>query len=556
VICGIATGTGAWRWHRGLALAPGAAVKTGARANIVLTMCASFAVRDRPSALRRDLVVGVLVALGMLGAACSSSDRTGPLDRIDTPDSTIEVEPPRSSIGSQTDRTAEPQPDDRPGPTVAGGAASGSIGDGLFEGLGNTGYDVISYDLALDVTEAGLAGVATLTLVATTELPVFHLDLVGLTVRTVTVDNEPATFVREGRELIITARTPVVGGATAIVQVVYDGRPEPIEDPAGPFPLGWHTTGWGTFVVSEPLGAATWFPANDHPRDKATFVMAVTVDNDEVAAASGVLIDRTTVGDRTTWTWEMNDPMATYLASVATGPFTITEESDVAGVQIRHVLTTEPLAGVDLADIRPLLDETDDMLREFSALFGPYPFDSYGVLLVPEAFGFALENQTLSIFGTDFFEPAVRDGLAEQVLAHELAHQWFGNHVSPGNWEHIWLNEGFATWADLYWAERQGTDRFENYAAIQFGPLVGLESSELFDANVYYRGALTLETLRRTIGDEPFFALLRTWSDRFGGSVASTEDFFVLVEEQAGGTAAELMRDWVTSPSMPTLPDR
>lgn len=198
------------------------------------------------------------------------------------------------------------------------------------------------------------------------------------------------------------------------------------------------------------------------------------------------------------------------------------------------------------------------MIETFEELFGPYPFDSYGVVAVPKPLTFALENQTLSLFSADFL--TLRRRTVENVLAHELAHHWFGNHVSPATWADIWLNEGFATWADHYWTELDGgttfDERWVEADVLSLRPPTDVRPATMFDATVYRRGALTLEALRREIGDERFFALVREWVERHGGDIASTDDFLGLVRERAGVQAEQLVESWLFDDVMPTLPSR
>ena len=338
--------------------------------------------------------------------------------------------------------------------------------------------------------------------------------------------------------------------------VAYRGQPEPIDNPAVADAYGWQTRPWGTYVISEPVGAANWFPGNDHPQDKATFTISVTVADGSVAAGPGLLIDRVGGEGDTTFVWRMDDQMATYLASVVTGDFAIEQRDGPNGVTIRNVYPTET------ADrLRPIVDRTmDDMLALFTEAFGPYPYDSYGVVAVPDDFGFAaLENQTLSVFGVDFLLADTFFG--EQVLAHELAHQWFGNAVSPTEWDDIWLNEGFATWADNYWMEQTSTpDIFDRTAEIaivaNLRPPIDVAPETMFDSTVYLRGGLALEAVRRTVGDDTFLEFLRTWLDVHGGGDASTDDLFALTEAELGSDAAAVLRQWVTDETMPPLPAR
>ncbi len=492
-------------------------------------------------------ILGVLAAAA-LAASCTSpsATTTGDLSSAaDTPTSTGEA------TTSATDGTESPSTTGSI-PTSVGAIGSDSIGDPLFPGVGNGGYDVQSYDLELTVARPDLRGRATITLVADQVLDRFNLDLIGLTVTNVSVDDTSTPFEHVGRELTIDPPLDIEPGAPITVVVDYEGRPVPIDDPAGPAALGWYTEPFGTFVIAEPTGAPTWFPSNDHPVDKATFRIAVTVPTDEVAVASGVLEGTSDNGDgTTTWRWVMSDPMTTYLASVVTGDFEIIEEPALGEIEVRHVVPAE-----ESERLAPILARQRPMLELFEERFGPYPFESHGSAIVNADLGFAaLENQTLSIYDAEFFGPFTPDEFTDRVMAHELAHQWFGDAVSVATWGDIWLNEGFATWAEYHWVEQSGVDPWTQ-PGYELGPLVDLAAPNLFDANVYVRGGFTLEALRRSVGDDTFFAILQTWMVRHNGGVASTQDFLDLVDELAGAEARALVESWLTEPQMPQLPPR
>lgn len=497
------------------------------------TTCSNVRVRRRSS---RPLAVVLVCALAAASCGLLGTDDDQPAASDGAQDS------PTSTTLQATTSTTLDVANPRPG--------GDGVGDSLFPGLGNTGYDVQHYDIAIDVSGDEFRAETNLEFIADAPLTQFNLDLVGMTVDHVFVDGIEAAFQREGRELIVTPASTVPAGPAIAVKVEYRGTPEPIDDPAGPTALGWKTEEWGTYVASEPLGAATWFPANDHPIDKATFVFRITVPEGQTAVGPGLLISETTAAARTTYVWASADPMATYLASIVTGDFAVIS-SDSTDPVIRHALPT-----AQAAQLLPALASTNEMLELFESLFGPYPFESYGVVAVPEPLTFALENQTLSLFDTDFL--TLRRRTVENVLAHELAHHWFGNHVSPASWEDIWLNEGFASWADHYWTELDGGITFDQRAE-QAGPLelrppTDVRSSTMFDATVYLRGALTLEAFRREIGDDRFFAFLQAWVAEFGAGTASTDDFLDLVRAREGASAEALVTAWLFDNRMPQLP--
>jgi aminopeptidase N len=302
-------------------------------------------------------------------------------------------------------------------------------------------------------------------------------------------------------------------------------------------------------VLGEPDGAATFFPVNDHPSDKATYGFRVTVPEDLDVATNGLAVETEDGDGRRTWVSEASDPMASYLVQVIIGRLVLEEEEGPGGLLVRHAFAE------DVADeAREAMAPTVAMITEFEDLFGEYPFEAYGAAVVDEPLGLALETQTLSLFGTD----ALHD---EAIVAHELAHQWFGNHVSPASWQDIWLNEGFATYAQWLWAERSGGAPAEEQAreaAALYGSALDLPPADpgpdgLFEASVYYRGAMTLHALRLELGDTGFFDLLRTWGERYGDRSATTAELEELASESAGRDLTPLFDAWLRAEELPDL---
>jgi aminopeptidase N len=210
----------------------------------------------------------------------------------------------------------------------------------------------------------------------------------------------------------------------------------------------------------------------------------------------------------------------------------------------------------DLADqVEPIFDAQPEMIDAFEELFGPYPFDVYGSVVVNDSFGGALETQTLSIFGAD----VLGFGDAQAIVAHELAHQWFGNHVSVERWEDIWLNEGFATYGEALWEEASDPDfSFDRWIRDKLFAGPALERhvqdpgpQELFGIQVYLRGGFTLHALRVRVGDDVFFDILKTWNVRFGGGNATTDDFQLLAEELSGDDLDQFFDDWLRTDELP-----
>ncbi len=439
-------------------------------------------------------------------------------------------------------------------PGVAG--ATG-VGDPYFPAAGNSGYDVRHYTLDLDVEVASgrlLPGTsATIEAVATQDLTGFSLDLLALDVQSITIDGTRAEFARDGQELIVVPAEPITSGDEFVVAVGYDGRPRPEASAGLPIPIGWRAGPSGIWTFSEPDGARSWFPANDHPTDKATFTFRVTVADQFTVAANGVLAETIDRGDRTTYVWEARDPMATYLASVNVGVLERVDEEGPNGLPLRSYyppdLAADPPAAFDL---------TTDVLAFLETRFGPYPFEVYGSVVL-EDFPVAAEAQTLSLFSRELAE----SDFLERIVVHEAAHSWFGNNVSPATWQDIWLNEGFATYSEWLWLEgRQGRAAYEAEVVAAHDVMVNggypppgsPGNAAMFSPSVYTRGALTLHALREVIGDDTFLATLRTYHERFAGGVASTEDFVAVAEEVSGAALADLLDVWLYQTAVPPLP--
>jgi aminopeptidase N len=428
-------------------------------------------------------------------------------------------------------------------PHPAPGATS--AGDALVPG-GNGGYDVQHYDLDLRITpraRPSLAGTTTITAAATQALARFDLDLTGLDVSKVTVDGAPAAYTRVPGKLVVTPPKPISKGRFT-VGVTYSGTPGAINDRLlGKY--GWIRTGDGIFVGDEPDGAHTWFPGNDHPQDKATFGFRVTVPRGLTAVANGELTGTSRSADSATYTWRARDPMATYLAMVDVGRFKSRTGRTPGGVPV--YVAVDPAA--DPTGLDSLYDETVKVTDAWAKLFGPYPFSSTGAVVDDAPVQFALETQT---------RPEYVPGMAAipTVIAHELSHQWFGDSVTVTRWSDIWLNEGFATYAEWMWGEREGSGQtvqrqFDSrYSQAQSTDLWDVPPgrparSGLFGRSVYDRGAMTLHALRKKVGDQRFFAILRAWTAEHRHGNATTPQFIALAQRISGMDLSRLFQVWL-----------
>jgi aminopeptidase N len=326
------------------------------------------------------------------------------------------------------------------------------VGDVLFPDLGNPGLDVTHYEVDLTYVPStrALRATAALTIIATAELTEFSLDAVGLTIDTVEVDGNTAKFTVQEPELVITPSTPVSRGDSVDVSINYSVAPNSSGSPAG-IENGWFPTATGSYVVNEPDGARTWLPSNDHPSDKATYRFQLRVPIGVTAVANGVLDSHTTSSSGEIWTWSQTEPMATYLIQVLTGPYDIIEGVGPNGLPLSSVVLSS-----DRALMQPFVDASAAQIDFFDDYFGQYPLKSYGIAITDSASGLAMEEQGRSLFSRDDFVSGKLGRVEQLFLSHELAHQWFGDAVSPQSWQDIWLNESFATYGEWMWLEHVG----------------------------------------------------------------------------------------------------
>jgi aminopeptidase N len=436
-------------------------------------------------------------------------------------------------------------------------ATEDGIGDPYYPQLGNGGYDALHYmlDLSADMRSSAISGTVTLAARATQQLRAFNLDFQGFTIRAIVVDGRPATYSRTAHELTIAPAALLHSGETFTTTVAYSGVPQTTISAAVPIALGWKRYQDGVYVVSEPAGAAAWYPVNDHPRDKATYTIRITVPKPYVVAANGLLKDTHDNGPTKTYLWETIHPMASYLVTVNIAQFVTQAEQGPDGLPIRNYFPP------DLAEnAEKVFGPTKDMIAYFERIFGPYPFEAYGVVVADQDLGYALETQTLSLFGRD--SASAEPAKVQSEVAHELSHQWFGDSVSVANWQDIWLNEGFATYAEWLWDESRGRgtvqQRFDGvYATPADDPFWATPPGDpsaqtLFAAATYDRGAAALQALRVKIGDPAFFTLLRRWATENADGNVDTADFVALAESVSGQELDAFFTTWIYTPAKPT----
>jgi aminopeptidase N len=441
---------------------------------------------------------------------------------------------------------------------------SAGVGDRLFPLLGNGGYDVRHYLLDLRFARGlhRLEAAVTVVADATQALSRFDLDFDGNTVEAVTVDGLPAHWQRKGGELIVSPASPIAAGAAFRVAVDYGGLVE--RQSGDTYEPGWLGSGPELVLAPQPTAAHDIFPSSDHPSDKATFTVRLTVPRGLTAVANGDLSSREAGRTETTWQYDLREPMATELVQVAVGNFVVLRRPGPHGVGLRDVVP----AG-RAHQLEPALRRTAAQLTWLEGLVGPYPFDVYGLLAADIRGGFGLETQTLTLLGADDLAFGPR-AATDELMVHELAHQWFGDSVSPRSWSDLWLNEGHATWYQLLYASEHGGRDFEramrrayteaNVLRAKDGPVAlpkgGPGVFDLFTDNVYAGGALVLYALRQEVGDPVFRAIERTWVAENRGRSVSTADFIEHASQIAERDLGPFLRAWLYGNTVPPMPGR
>ena len=436
------------------------------------------------------------------------------------------------------------------GAALAGGGSPGSpgIGDPYYADYGNGGYDVRHYGIRVDYRPATdrIVGRTLVTAVAKKRLTRFNLDLV-LPASRVLVNGRVAAFRQSAHELVVTPRRAIGAGRVMKVLVRYAGKPANYTA-HGISP--WIRTADGAAAVGEPEIAPWWFPANDHPRDKATFDVRVTVPRNVEALGNGLLVSKRATGKHRTWHWREHKQMATYLAFFVAGQFDITRSRTAAGLPVLTAVASNGgsaarFAAEDLA-------RTPEVIDWHAARWGPYPFDSMGGVAPAASFGFALENQTRPVYSRLFWT----GGNNIYVVVHELAHQWYGDSVSVRNWRDIWLNEGFASFTEWLWSEDHGEGTAQeifdaNYrgrpASDPFWDVrIGNPGKHNeFNGAVYDRGAMTLQALRNRIGEDDFFTVMRRWARVHRYQNAQISQFTALAERVSGKRLDGFFHTWL-----------
>ncbi|MGW1714748.1 M1 family metallopeptidase [Streptomyces sp. NPDC002156] len=430
--------------------------------------------------------------------------------------------------------------------------------DPYFPANGDARYRVHRYELALDYRPGPnrLAGTARINAIAgRSPLAEFQLNLGDFKIGRIRVDGKAAHYTHRGGRLRIRPAKAPRPGAAFTVEVHWAGNPKPVSSPWGG--LGWEELEDGALVASQPIGAPSWYPCNDRPADKASYQISITTPSAYSVVAGGRLLTRTTKASTTTWVYEQSAPTSSYLVGLSIGKYqtVLLGDPGLGGVPQHGHIPAELLPEFSRDFARQ-----PAMMELFQELFGPYPFGEYAVVVTEEELDVPVEAQGLSLFGANHVDGARS---SERLVAHELAHQWFGNSVSIADWRHIWLNEGFAKYAEWLWSERSGGRSAQQHAAVAHRLLAGrpqdLRLADpgrklMFDDRLYQRGGLTVHAVRCALGDEVFFRMLRGWAGLHRGGSVSTGTFTAYVARFAVEPLDELLNAWLYEGALPKLP--
>jgi aminopeptidase N len=439
------------------------------------------------------------------------------------------------------------------GTTAYDAALSTPREDTVYPDVGHPGVDALHYDLHLswDSTHVTLTGTETLLFRAAATASSFRLDLAHqLAVSRVWLDGRAVPFSHPGKDLVVDA--PVTSGDRHVLQLTYSGVPEPVVAPTDRSDFdttGWTTTDDGSiWTMQEPYGAYSWYAVDDHPSDKAFYDFTIDAPGSMVGVANGELRSRQTVGGRTVTRWRLPEPAASYLVTIAIGKYTETEDTGPHGLPITY---WTPVGRDDL--IRGLR-YTPQAIAYLESKVGRYPFPTLGVLLVPSQS--AMETQSTVTLGIGDYT------LTRDVIVHELAHQWYGDEVTPDDWSDLWMSEGMATYlAEVNWTgDRTGRtqrgilDRYRTFAGsmrAQYGPPARYQPGTFGEGNVYYIPALMWDTIRQRLGDATFWRLAAAWPRAHRFTSQSRGTLAGWWSRQSGRDLRPLFRRWLLAPGEP-----
>ncbi|HEV2779512.1 MAG TPA: M1 family metallopeptidase [Actinophytocola sp.] len=444
--------------------------------------------------------------------------------------------------------------------SAAGAPGASGIGDDYYPHDGNGGYDVSHYDIRLsyDPSNDLVSGTTTILAKATQDLSAFNLDFL-LKTSSVRVNNAPARFESTGEgELTVTPTQTLRRGQNLTIVVRYSDVPSNPDYTLYGY-QAWKRTATGAIAVDQPHIATWWYPSNNHPLDTATFDVSVAAPEGLEVLSNGVLISRQQqINGWVRWNWRSAKPQNTYNTFFVVGQYDDLRFQTAPNGQPFITAYANDL-GANLEPARASVERTPEVVEFEETIFGPYPVEAQGGVVTNNGeLGFALETQTRPVYDGLFF----RRGSNTYVVAHEMAHQWYGDVIGVQGWTDIWLNEGFATYAEYLWSEYLGEGTPAELAQFTYDSIPADDEfwqvvpadpgpENQFHDSVYDRGGMTLQALRTAVGDDAFFEIVRAWTaENLFGNV-TTADLVALSEKISGQQLDELFETWVFTPGKP-----
>ena len=432
------------------------------------------------------------------------------------------------------------------------------------------GIDVLDYAFTIDLPDTGsvIRGDAMLTVRRTARVDTLVLDLLRLRVTRVTLDDR----VRRFRRTDSTIHIPLPRGDSGHyrVRVVYSGR---VTD--GLIARRDSARRWTYFGDNWPNRARHWLPTVDHPSDKATLTWTVRAPATRTVVANGSRLERRTTGTgrraRATTRWRESKPIPTYLMVIAAAPLVRHDLGETAcGVaELRRCVPQQVYVAPEQRRVLPgNFSQAGDMVRFFGSLVGPFPYEKLAHLQSSTRFG-GMENASAIFYSDRYFR---QGGIGTQLIAHETAHQWFGNAVTEREWSHLWLSEGFATYFAALW-EGQSVPGAQDSVfrnrmtairdrilgdtiAVRQRPVLDTAQTDLMallNRNSYEKGGFVLHMLRGEIGDTAFFGGVRDYYMKHRHGTALTSDLQAAVEKRSGRSLGAFFDQWLRRPGYPEL---
>ena len=437
-------------------------------------------------------------------------------------------------------------------PAAATSPRSTPVEDSVYPDYGDPGVDALSYSLHLHWAPSSrtLRAAETLRFRATADASSFRLALSpSLEVSAAAVDGRNVRVRHDGTDLVVRHR--VHEGGTYRLRLAYAGRPHPTPAPSTRSDvesLGWTTTRTGeTWTMQEPYGAFTWYAVNDQPSDKARYRIGITAPSPMVGVANGRLEHRATRHGRTSTSWVLDTPASSYLVTVAIGDLRRTKDRSESGLPLTYWTPS------DRPGLVKRLRRTPHALAWLEKRLGPFPFDRLGILVVDSRSG--METQTMITLGDTSY------ATSPDVLVHEIAHQWYGDLVTPTDWRDVWMNEGMAMYLQTVRAVH-GDDRSlqrildgwydeDQRLRDESGPPADFDPTHFASTNVYAIPAVMWDELRSRIGDDEFWRLVRAWPRVHAYGNADYDDITSWWSEQAGQDLSGFFDAWLLGGSTP-----